>query len=319
MFIIAAYCFQGTINDCGFCRAEGDFSILEFSKLTLESINVLRPYFISNQCRICDCTVGGTFIWRDYHRTEYAVEDGTLYLRVSYPEPAFAPPRGAGVSKRSYERIIEQCRAEGRPVLLCAVSEAVLQGVLRIFPDARTRTDRDWSDYLYLSGDITGLAGRRFSGQRNHINRFLRERPEWSFERLTADRIPEVRAFFEKNAREDMKDSPAYVEGNSKALEVLDNLEAYGLFGGVLYVGGDVAGAAFGETVDDTLYVHTEKADTGFQGSYPMLVNQFAKMFAGEGIEFINREEDDGVEGLRTSKLSYHPAELLHKYTVEIG
>jgi hypothetical protein len=49
-----------------------------------------------------------------------------------------------------------------------------------------------------------------------------------------------------------------------------------------------------------------------------MLVNQFAKMFAGEDIRYINREEDDGVEGLRTSKLSYHPACLLDKYVVEL-
>jgi hypothetical protein len=41
-------------------------------------------------------------------------------------------------------------------------------------------------------------------------------------------------------------------------------------------------------------------------------------MFATEGIVHINREEDDGVEGLRISKMSYHPIELLDKYVVEL-
>ena len=291
---------------------------MEFRKLTLDCIDILRPYFISNQCRICDCTVGGTFIWRDYHETEYAVEDGTLYLKVSYPEPAFTPPRGAGVSKGSYERMMEHSKAAGEPMMLCAVSEAVLQGILKIFPNSKTRTDRGWSDYLYLSSDITGLAGRRFSGQRNHINRFMKQYPSWSFERVTAESVPGIKSFYEKHAREHVKDSKAYIEGDRKALEVMDNLDAYGLFGGALYVDGEVVGASFGETLDDTLYVHAEKADTGFNGSYPMLVNQFAKMFVNESVEHINREEDDGVEGLRTSKLSYHPEDLLHKYMVEI-
>ena len=291
---------------------------MEFRKLTLDCIGALKPYFLDNHCRICDCTVGGTFIWRDYHRTEYAIEDDVLYFMVSYPEPAFTPPRSTEIDKKAYERIIEHCSSAGKPVRLCSVSEGVLQGILEYFPKSKMHTDRSWSDYLYISGDITGLAGRKFSGQRNHINRFMKEYPGWAFERVTADKIPEIKNFFAKNAREDVKDSPAYIEGNIKSLEVLDNMDTYGLFGGVLYAEGEVVGVSFGEIVDDTLFVHTEKADTGYHGSYPMLVNQFAKMFVAENTEFINREEDDGVEGLRTSKLSYHPTALLHKYMVEI-
>ena len=292
---------------------------LEFRKLTLDCIDVIRPYFTHNENRLCDCTVGGTFIWRDYHQTEYAIESGDLYLKVEYPEPAFTPPRGKEPDKGSYERIIDYCVANNMSARLCAVSEPTLHRILELFPDAKARTDRNWSDYLYLSSDIAGLSGRKFSGQRNHINRFMRDHLTWSFERITYDHVTVVKDFFEKYASEHIKDdSLAYVEGNRKALEVLDNLGAYGLCGGVLYVGGEVAGASFGETVGDTLFVHTEKADTAYNGSYPMLVNQFARMFVTDGIEYVNREEDDGVEGLRTSKLSYHPVELLHKYTVEL-
>ena len=262
--------------------------------------------------------MGGTFIWRDYHNTEYAVKDGALYLKVLYPEQAFTPPRGKEPDRMLYESIIDYCAERGIPARLCAVSEPVLQSVLELYPNSSVRTDRDWSDYLYLSSDMTGLAGRRFSGQRNHINRFIREHPAWSFKRIASDNSPEVRAFIEKYAREHIKDSPAYIEGNKKALEILDNLELYGLCGGALYLNGEVIGASFGEIVDDTLYIHTEKADTAYHGSYPMLVNQFAAMFVSESTEYINREEDDGVEGLRTSKLSYHPVALLSKYAVDL-
>ena len=54
------------------------------------------------------------------------------------------------------------------------------------------------------------------------------------------------------------------------------------------------------------------------QGCYQMLVAQFAQHFATEGIAFINREDDAGDPGLRTSKLSYHPIALLEKYTVTV-
>lgn len=282
---------------------------------------MLKPYFTDNPYHICDCTIGGTFMWRDYHKTEYALEDGVLYLKVESPTLAFAPPRSTAPAtgyRKPYERIIEYCSDTGIPARICSVSDVTLKYILGMFPGSQAHTDRDWSDYLYLSDDIVNLAGRRFSGQRNHINRFMKEYHVWSFESISESNLADVRAYFEDYAKEHIKDYPAYTEGNIKALEVLDNWELYGQTGGVLYVGGEIVGATFGETVDDTLYVHVEKANADYHGSYPVLVNQFAKMLAAETTMYINREEDDGVEGLRTSKLSYHPVSILDKYTIEL-
>jgi len=257
-------------------------------------------------------------MWRDFHNTEYVVEGDTLYLKVSHPTPAFAPPRGAGVGREAYIRIRDYCEMTGLPVSICSVSEPVLKKILEMFPESKVRTDRAWSDYLYLSSDIINLAGRRFSGQRNHINRFMKENPAWSFERVDANNKTAAGIFIEKLSQENDYDSPANMEASRKALEVLENLELYGQFGGVLYANGGIVGVSLGEMGGDTLYVHAEKADTTYHGSYPMLMNQFARMFASDGTKFINREEDDGIEGLRISKMSYHPTALLDKYMVEI-
>jgi len=294
--------------------------ILEFKKLTLDHIEKFRPFFKDNNCRICDCTVGGTFMWRDHHYTEYALEDEALYLKVTYPEtgPAFAPPMGARSDKAAYQRVIEYCDENNMPVKICAVTEAVKKDIDQMFPGSTSWTDRAWSDYLYLSDDIKNLAGRKFSGQRNHINRFKKENPSWEFRPVTADNLAEATEFIENYAREHVKKYAAYDEGNIKTLEVLSNFELYGQIGGVLYVTGKPIGLSLGETVGDTLFVHVEKADTSHHGSYPMLMNQFANMFVQDGISYINREEDDGVEGLRVSKLSYHPIDILDKYIVEI-
>ena len=257
-------------------------------------------------------------MWRDYHNTEYAIADGTLYLKVARPEPAFAPPRGAGAGREAYERIIDYCDKKGIPARLCSVSKPVLKKILEMYQESKVWTDRVWSDYLYLSDDIINLLGRKFSGQRNHINRFMREHPMWSFERVTEDNTADAMAFIGRFEQEYVSTSPTYVEASRKALEVLDHLDLYGQFGGLLYANGRIVGISIGETVSDTLYVHAEKADTAYHGSYPMLVNQFARMFASDGTKYINREEDDGLEGLRISKLSYHPTELLEKYMVEL-
>jgi hypothetical protein len=239
-------------------------------------------------------------------------------MKMMFPGIAFAPPRGEGTNKESYERIQEYCHAEGIPARLCCISEATLDSVREMFPESKAWTDRAWSDYLYLSEDIINLAGRRYSGQRNHINHFIRENPNWSFAHTTDDNIAQAKAFIKTSAQENNDASPVLAEANRKALEVFDNLELYGQSGGLLYANGAVVGVSLGETMGDTLFIHVEKADTACHGSYPMLMNQFAGMFASNAAVYINREEDDGIEGLRTSKMSYHPTALLDKYMVEL-
>ena len=291
---------------------------MNFSKITLEKIDELRPYFLKNECRICDFTLGGTLMWRDLHGTEYAIKDGILYFRTNHPIVAFAPPMGPNIGEKEYREILDFCAAEGIAPQMVSVSEKIKEDILKMFPDSEARTDEAWSDYLYLSEDIKELSGKKFSGQRNQINKFLRDNIFWKFEAITPENIPQVKEFFERHALEHVKDSETYTEGNKKAVEVLENMDIYNVSGGVLSAGSTIVGASLGEVVGDTLYIHIEKADISFRGAYQMLSNQFALMYATDEVKYINREEDDGDEGLRKSKQSYHPVELLVKYVMKI-
>ena len=57
---------------------------MEFKRLTLNDIPLIRPYFVKQKSRICDYSVGGLFMWRDYFYTEYAIEEGILFFKVKY-------------------------------------------------------------------------------------------------------------------------------------------------------------------------------------------------------------------------------------------
>jgi RimJ/RimL family protein N-acetyltransferase len=60
-----------------------------------------------------------------------------------------------------------------------------------------------------------------------------------------------------------------------------------------------------------------EKGLTSFDGVYPTMAQEFAKAF-GSGAKFINREEDCGEIGLRTSKTQYRPIEIKNKNAVVV-
>ncbi len=293
--------------------------MLVFKKLTLEDMPTVRSYFSSVRNRFSDYTIGGTFMWRGYFETEFAVLNGSLVFKVRYIDGEIAFSCLSCVKiEHSLAEIDKYCAKNDIAIAYCSVAANEVEVLKNHYENVRVKPERDWFDYLYNSEDLRTLRGKKYNGQRNHINRFKRQYPNHAFEKITDENIGDVRRFYESYASAYDKDSHIAMQESKMVFEVLDNYNFYKQIGGALYVEGEVVGFSIGEVCGDTLFVHIEKADTSFHGSYQMLVNNFASMFAGPEVDYINREEDVGDPGLRTAKLAYHPCCLLEKYTVKV-
>ena len=231
--------------------------------------------------------------------------------------PAGVKPEGEGIDK--FRQLFEQLRIFfgnfGKKLVISSVTEENLKWMKEVYKDSISVSyDRDFSDYIYNSQALIELKGKKYHGKRNHIRHFLEN--EWSFEPLEEENIGDciefAAKFYNKN---DSGDFSAIVEQYAINL-FLQNMDYLGLKGGVLKADGKTIGFSIGEQLNsDTFVVHIEKSVSTIQGAYPMLCNQFAKRYCGD-FKYINREEDMGTEGLRKSKMSYHPEFLLNKYVV---
>lgn len=293
--------------------------MLEFQKLELEHIPLIRPYFLRQERRMCDCTIGSTLMWRDYFDNCFAIVDDTLMFRSRYLDGqyAFTVPIGANVDG-ALDMLEAYCGEQGIGLEFCTVAPADLDMLKQRWPGLTVEDNRDWYDYLYESRDIVEFAGKKYANQRNHIRRFERDCPDWNFERMTEKSMDEVREFYCRFLQERDKESETAQAEVGKVFEVLDHYDEYGFLGGILRAEGKIVGISMGEIVRDVLFVHIEKADTSYSGVYQKLVNCFAREFVTDEVRFINREEDVGDPGLRKSKLSYRPVKLLEKYTVRV-
>ena len=292
--------------------------MLDFRPLELRHIPLLRPILDQKQERICDDTVGGVFLWRDYFHMDFALKDGNLFLRARLPESGqtvFSIPMGAD-PLRGMDDQEEYCRETGTDLCYSTVPEPALPLLRARWPLARVEEEADWADYLYSYADLTELPGKKYASKRNHVSRFMREYEDWRFEEITPENLPAVRAFYDRFIEHNAKDSDTFWEDERKVVEVLEHYGEYGFVGGALWVEDQVVGMAMGETRDDTLFVHIEKADTAFNGAYPMMVTHLPRLFERPGLRYINREDDAGDPGLRKSKESYYPVEMLKKYKV---
>lgn len=294
-------------------------SSLEFKKLELEHIPLIRSYFLRQERRMCDCTIGSTLMWRDYFDNCFAIVDDTLMFRSRYLDGQYAFTVPIGKNPDAMLDLAEEyCRSRGMALEFCTVTPNDLEMLKRRWPNLTVEDNRDWYDYLYESKDIVEFAGKKYAHQRNHIRRFERDCPNWSFSRMTEKDVDEVREFYQKFLQERTKDSETAQAEIGKIFEVLDHFTQYNFLGGILRVDGQIVGISMGEIVRDVLFVHIEKADTQYSGVYQKLVNCFAREFVTDEVKFINREEDVGDPGLRKSKLSYRPVKLLEKYTVRV-
>ncbi len=258
-------------------------------------------------------------MWRDMYKTEWAIYDGSLYFKVDYPGlgATFTLPLGGGRPEH-YRQIAEYCCRRNMPIAFYPVPKDELDRLQQAFPNSAAIPNRDTFDYLYRAEDLMYFRGKKLSGQRNHVNKFLKTYGNWAFRVITHEDLPAVGAFLDRYAAGRDKAAASFHEDIAKTREVLANYDTYGMLGGMLLVEDQIVGFSLGEVIGDTLFTHIEKADRDYQGCYQMLVAQFAQQFAGGEVQFINREDDAGDLGLRTSKLSYHPVTLLEKYTVTV-
>ena len=291
---------------------------MEFKKVTYDDFDIIDAYYQNYPSRQCDRSTAATVMWRNYYNNSYFIHDGTIIFSSNFSDGiCFTFP--VGNNPRGMLKLLENhCKENEIPMTVCNVNKDELPIITEMYPECSVSADRDWFDYLYDKEPMLLLAGRKYGTQRNHINKFKKLYPDYSFRKITDADIDSLVEFTEKFSFNSEKDESAMKELEI-CIDVLKNHEKYGMAGGFLTVAEKIVGYSFGEIIGDTLFVHIEKADVSFGGAYQMLTNSFLKEFASsDDVKFVNREEDCGDEGLRKSKLSYHPVELIEKNTVRI-
>lgn len=260
-------------------------------------------------------------MWAEYFRYEYCIIDNTLIIKgVAEDNPkvtAFSLPIGPMPLRRSVAMIERYCHSHRLPVVFSAIPGDRLAEFMAIHPGMRYTELADWSDYIYQIDTLATLRGKKMNKKRNHVNRFVADHPDYVVGAVTAAMVDELVAMTEETA-----DSltPLAVYERRQCADTLRKLPLYGFESAVLRTapGAPVCAYAAGEVMGDTLYTHIEKVDHRVAGAGEMINMLFAQLMHEKypSLQYVNREEDTGDEGLRHAKQSYHPAALLGKYNI---
>ncbi len=293
--------------------------MIEFKTLELKDLPLIREYFARGKSRNCDYTVGGLFMWRDSYERRYAIVNDTLILSTVFNDTVyFYFPVGENLCD-AFREIREYCRFNNIPLNFCTLDDSQFSLLKEHVSSFTAYAERKWYDYIYDAKDLRDLAGKKNAARRNHIHKFTRLYPGWSYDRLEQKDIPELIEFLDRFVFNTEKEGAGAYDELDACKEVLENYELYGMTGGVLRADGKTVGFTAGEIIGDTLFVHIEKADVSFDGAYQMLSSRYLLQMVDDSVRYVNREDDSGDPGLRKSKLSFHPTMLLKKTNVLIG
>lgn len=298
---------------------------LGFHKLCMADRDSVQAVTLASGRRNCNLTFANLVGWQFWFHTEVCVMEGVVVFRFNIE------------GRRAYMLCSAQPPSECLLRMLCA--DAALVGAdLRIMgleddyaahikammPDyVGIEPRRNQYDYIYLRQELAEIKGGNLKAKRNHVNKFLSEHPDFEYVELTSARFDECRQLSMLWRNEVHQDTPFYnetVRAEQRAMEtVLAHWDELAMRGGCIYAEGRMVAFTYGAAVThDTFDVCVEKADRTVEGAFNIINQQFAAHLPEEYV-YINREEDMGLEGLRKSKLSYHPHLLLSYNIVTIS
>ena len=297
--------------------------MLIFEPFSLASLQRILPYLKEAENPCSDLSAGALFMWQGGTDLRFCEWNDTLIIRQDKGEqPAFSLPIGKDPDGMTDE-LLKYVESNHLPLRFFAVGEESLE---RIQADGRLKDptwafDPRWSDYVYSFEDAKTFPGRKFSGQRNHINQFKKLYGEPDVRFLTPADLPAVFAMLSAYEAEHTPASRLERMELENTKKLLAAYESLGLYAAGLFVDGTVAAFTVGEVSGDTLLIHVEKALKTYRGAYPTMYSGFVRLMGempGFTLRTVNREDDSGDPGLRTSKMQYHPIGKIDKYLVHV-
>lgn len=290
---------------------------LKFKPVEIQDRKIIGSYFKADPPEISEFTFTNLFMWEHLYHPQWA-EWGNTLLIIFCPDnssPFGLPPVGPGDKSDSMDILFDNLADVSGEARICRASEDFLNN----FVDSNRYKwieDRANSDYVYSTMDLIELSGRKYHRKKNHLNRFLKN---YEFEYLELD-LELVECFIDLQEEwcqmKECVESPGLLAEDYAIHKALTHFEDLDFTGGAIKVEGRMEAFSLGERLNpDTAVIHIEKANPKIPGLYSA-INQLSCQNAWAEIDYINREQDLGIEGLRKAKESYHPHHMVTKYTI---
>ena len=293
--------------------------MIDFKPADITQKDLYNSFFKDSIERGCEYNFANLVLWGQQNIAQ--IGDTTVRLSYYGGTISYAFPVGDKDKETALAEIMKDALARDIPCSFFGVYEDDKALLEKLYPQKfRYTLNRDSFDYIYDINHLSDLAGRKYHSKRNHISKFRQSFPDYKIEVITKDNIHLAKELAANWYSEKLKANPTADYDMEqialdRAIRLYDALELEGI---LLKYNNEVLAFTMASRMNDTTWdIHFEKTKTGFESSYPVINNEFAKYLRDKypDAKYLNREEDMGIEGLRKAKESYKPHHLVEKYS----
>ena len=292
--------------------------MIPFHRACLEDKAPYESILMNCPERGCEYSFANLFLWG---RQEIAfVENCVVFFSHFFGRSVYPYPLGTGDKKAALEAILADSRQRGIPCRITGMTEADRQELEDLFPDRFSiRPARDSFDYVYTVDALADLKGKKLQKKRNHVNRFRTEHPDYRVEPICCENVSRIQHMVNDwyvSRKLSDPEGDYFLESLAMA-KAFRHYDALNMEGIALLEGDRVLAVTMGSLMaPEMMDVHFEKAVEDVPGAYNTVNAEFARHIRLKfpEVRFLNREDDMGLEGLRTAKLSYLPDHMIEKY-----
>jgi len=289
-----------------------------FKRVAVSDRAVLEPLLLAASPTTCESNFPNMFIWGGVYLTKWQLFNGRVYAHLEGDDELLFPLGGEGLPSPEELRMVSDAM---RKASFNGVFRQVPQKYVDAFPGlgclfSAEQVPEEVGEYVYRVERLASLPGSKLAKKRNLIAQFKRENPEFRSEALRSSMLQECLSLV-SSWREEKTELPAELEHERLAMkDAFDNFDALGLEGVAALVGGRLVAFSVFSRVSSELYTeHFEKAVPELKGAAQYVNQESAKALLSK-CEWLDREQDLGLPGLRQAKRSYDPAYLLRNYNL---
>ena len=288
---------------------------IKFKKITANELQTIEN-FTKNFDGYSDFATSNLLCWNKDNSNEYCISNDTLIVKTvdNYGEKSVV----TALSKNNITDIIIELGKKGE--LFGYIPEISLRNVSAEIP-IKINDDRNSYDYIYSTIDINEIQGSKYAKKRGKINQFINTYQNFSvkeidiYEKETLKIIGEI---IEKWHTQKVIKNELFEDTFLK-----NKFNTKGLFNEVnlgLFVEDQLIGFSSTHLQNkENALINLLKTDLDFSNSGTFMFYQTNKILKEKyNIKLLNFDCDLGLDGLRTSKETWHPNNFLKKFQVAL-